>query len=104
MAFYTGQQFPEEYHGDLLVAYHGSWDRSIPTGYNVVRVPFEDGQPSGPALAFVHGWLRPDTRRWGRPVDVAVAPDGSVMVSDDAGEIVYRVFYAPPKPSPTPMR
>jgi glucose/arabinose dehydrogenase len=104
LAFYTGDQFPEEYHGDLFVAYHGSWDRSIPTGYNVVRVPFEDGYPSAPTQGFVHGWLRRDTRRWGRPVDIVVSPDGSLMVSDDAGERVYRVFYAPPRVPPTRIR
>ena len=47
MAFYTGGQFPEDYHGDLLVAYHGSWNRSIPTGYSIVRLPFEGGRPTG---------------------------------------------------------
>jgi len=104
LAFYSGTQFPEEYVGDLFVAYHGSWSRSIPTGYSVVRVPFEGGQPSGPPLSFVHGWLRPDTRRWGRPVDVIVAPDGALLISDDAGERIYRVFYARPRAIPTRMR
>ncbi len=104
MTFYTGTQFPKEYQGDLFIAYHGSWDRSIPTGYSLIRVPFEDGYPSGPALGFVQGWLRPDTRRWGRPVDIVVAPDGSLLVSDDAAERIYRVYYAAPRVAPTRMR
>jgi glucose/arabinose dehydrogenase len=102
LAFYTGTMFPEEYWGDLFVAYHGSIHRSLPTGYKVVRVPFANGQPAGGAEDFVWGWLRRDTRRWGRPVDLIVAPDGALLVSDDAGGRVYRVYYARPKPTPTP--
>jgi len=91
LAFYTGEQFPEEYRGDLFVAFHGSWNRSVPTGYKVVRIPFEDGKP-GPVQDFTVGWLV-DGSAWGRPVDVITAPDGSLFISDDGGGIIYRIVY-----------
>jgi glucose/arabinose dehydrogenase len=92
LTFYVGQQFPQAYHGDLFVAFHGSWNRSIPTGYKVVRIPMQDGAP-GPATDFAVGWLREDGSRWGRPVDVQTASDGSLFVSDDEGGVIYRIFY-----------
>jgi len=69
LKFYIGKSFPEEYHDDLFVAFHGSWNRSVPTGYKVVRVSLEDGEP-GAVQDFVVGWLREDGSYWGRPVDV----------------------------------
>ena len=93
LTFYTGEQFPEEYHDDLFVAFHGSWNRSVPTGYKVVRIPMEDGEPA-PVQDFAAGWLREDGSRWGRPVDVLAGPDGSLFISDDEGGAIYRVFYA----------
>ena len=93
LTFYTGEQFPEEYHGDLFVAFHGSWNRSVPTGYKVVRIPMADGEPA-PVQDFAAGWLREDGSRWGRPVDVLTGPDGSLFISDDEGGTIYRVFYA----------
>jgi glucose/arabinose dehydrogenase len=96
MAFYTGQQFPPDYRGSLFVAYHGSWNRSVPTGYKVVRVPFADGRPSGPVEDFATGWLTNDRRVFGRPVDVLTAPDGALYLSDDNGGIVYRITYRRP--------
>ena len=93
LTFYTGQQFPQEYRGDLFVAFHGSWNRSVPTGYKVVRIPMNDGQP-GPVSDFAVGWLRADGSRWGRPVDVLSGPDGSLFVSDDAYGFVYRIYYS----------
>ncbi len=96
-AFYTGDQLPASFKGSLLVALHGSGGRrGIPTGYSVVRIPFEKGQPTGEVFDFASGWLRPDTRRWGSPVDVEVAPDGAVLISDDGGGRIYRVSYAAP--------
>jgi glucose/arabinose dehydrogenase len=92
LTFYVGQQFPEEYRGDLFVAFHGSWNRSVPTGYKVVRIPMENGEP-GPAYDFATGWLREDGSRWGRPVDVLTGPGGSLFVSDDEGGVIYRIFY-----------
>ena len=94
LTFYTGQRFPEEYHGDLFVAFHGSWNRTVPTGYKVVRVPMRDGADPGPVQDFATGWLRADGSNWGRPVDVLTAPDGSLFVSDDGGGFIYRIFYA----------
>ncbi len=85
LAFYTGSQFPAEYHGGLFVAFHGSWNRSVPTGYKVVFIPIEDGKP-GPVQDFATGWLA-NGAVWGRPVDVITAPDGSLFVSDDCGGI-----------------
>jgi glucose/arabinose dehydrogenase len=95
MAFYTGQQFPPEYRGSLFVAYHGSWNRSVPTGYKVVRVPFANGRPSGPVEDFATGWLGPDRQVFGRPVDVLTAADGGLYLSDDFGGMVYRITYRP---------
>ncbi|MNX61856.1 Soluble aldose sugar dehydrogenase YliI precursor [compost metagenome] len=91
LAFYTGAQFPADYRGDAFVAFHGSWNRQPPTGYKVVRVRFRGGKPVS-YEDFATGWLR-GGEAWGRPVDVLQAPDGSLMVSDDAGGRIYRVTY-----------
>jgi glucose/arabinose dehydrogenase len=96
LAFYDGDQFPEAYSGDLFVAFHGSWNRSRPTGYKVVRIPFENGQPDGQVLDFVSGWLQDASTAPGRPVGLAVAPDGSLVVSDDKAGLVYRIHYRGP--------
>lgn len=95
LGFYAGDVFPEDYHGDLFVAFHGSWNREEPTGYKVVRIPVEDGVAGG-VMDFAVGWLRPDGSNWGRPVDVVTARDGSLLVSDDGGGRIYRIFYAGP--------
>jgi glucose/arabinose dehydrogenase len=81
---------PAAYRSDLLVAYHGSWNRDTPTGAKVVRVHVAGGQP-GAVEDLVTGWQRADGSRWGRPVDVVVAADGSVLISDDAGGAIYRL-------------
>lgn len=91
IAFLDKSAFPEEYRGDALVALHGSWNRREPSGYKVVRVHFENGKPVKTS-DFVTGWLRRGGA-WGRPVDVAVGPDGAVYVSDDRAGIVYRLTY-----------
>jgi glucose/arabinose dehydrogenase len=90
--FYRGAVFPSDYQGDLFVAFHGSWNRSIPTGYKVVRIPFRDGRPDGEAQDFIVGWQGP-SEVWGRPVDVLTAPDGSLFISDDKKGWIYRVSY-----------
>ncbi len=90
LAFYTGTQFPAEYRGNLFVALHGSWNRSVPTGYKVIRVRFDGAAPQ--VEDFVTGWLV-GNRGFGRPVDVVGAPDGSLFVSDDARGVVYRITY-----------
>jgi glucose/arabinose dehydrogenase len=93
LAFYTGQQFPPEYRGNLFVTYRGSWNRSVPTGYKVVRVTFEDGKPTG-VQDFAIGWLR-DGRALGRLVDVIVGKDGALYLSDQGAGQVYRITHRP---------
>jgi glucose/arabinose dehydrogenase len=98
LAFSEGSMFPPEYRNNIFVAFHGSWNRSVPTGYKVVRVKLDDnGQPVGGAQDFITGWLAPgETKRgrWmGRPVGIAFGSDGSMYVSDDAGGVIYRVTY-----------
>ena len=104
LAFYEGDMFPEDMRDDLFVTSQGSTMRSLPIGYKLMRVAFEGGRPTGEVIDAVHGWLRPDTRRWGRPVDVEPAADGALLIADDAGGRVYRLFYDPPKPTATPPR
>lgn len=94
LAFYTGSNFPADYAGDLFVAYHGSWNRSIPTGYKVVRIHVENGLPTG-VEDFLEGF-HDGTRAWGRPVQPLVGPDGALYVSDDAAGAVYRIVYTGP--------
>ncbi|UCD42413.1 MAG: sorbosone dehydrogenase family protein [Chloroflexota bacterium] len=91
LEFYSGDQFPEEYRGDLFVGLHGSWNRSSPVGYKIVRIPL-DGDTTGPVEDFAAGWLEGGSS-WGRPVDVLTGPEGSLYVSDDAGGRIYRISY-----------
>ncbi len=93
LAFYTGTQFPPEYRGSLFVAYQGSWNRSVPTGYKVVRVPFRDGTP-GAVEDFATGWLA-DGRVHGRPIDLAVGADGALYLSDQSAARIYRITHRP---------
>ncbi|MFQ5975270.1 MAG: PQQ-dependent sugar dehydrogenase [Candidatus Hydrothermarchaeales archaeon] len=90
LRFYTGDQFPEEYKNNLFVAYHGSWNRETPTGYKIVRIRFKDNEPI--IEDFATGWLI-EEKKWGRPVDVIVAPDGSLFISDDYAGIVYKITF-----------
>ncbi|HEV8479771.1 MAG TPA: PQQ-dependent sugar dehydrogenase [Candidatus Eisenbacteria bacterium] len=90
--FYSGTAFPAEYRGDYFVCYHGSWNRSRPTGYRVVRVRVRDGKPAG-IEHFVDGFLPGGREPIGRPVDVLTAPDGSLLVSDDFGGRIFRVHW-----------
>jgi glucose/arabinose dehydrogenase len=95
-AFYTGKQFPEIYRGGAFVAEHGSWNRSKRAGYQIAFVAFKDGQPSADPVPFLTGMV-PDPSSgtvYGRPVGVAVAPDGSLLVSDDGAAVIYRVSVA----------
>ena len=93
MVFYEAAQFPQEYHGDIFAAEHGSWNRKLRTGYEVIRVPLDRGKASGVYEDFVTGFVTSDGRVWGRPVGVAVAQDGALLVSDDASNSVWRVSY-----------
>jgi glucose/arabinose dehydrogenase len=92
MAFYTGTAFPSSYRGDAFVAYHGSWNRSVPTGAKVVRVQAQNGVPVG-IDDFVTGWQLSDGSRWGRPVGIVMAADGALLISDDVGGKIWRVSY-----------
>lgn len=92
IVFYNASRFPEEYRGDAFVAFHGSWNRSKPTGYKVVRVQVRDGRP-GRVSDFVTGWLSSGDQVWGRPVDVEVGPDGALYVSDDRGGRIWRIRF-----------
>ncbi len=96
-AFYTGKQFPESYRGGVFVAEHGSWNRSPRAGYQVAFVGFKGGKAAVDPVPFLTGLL-PDPKGEnvnGRPVGVAVAQDGSLLVSDDGAGVVYRVSYKP---------
>lgn len=92
LKFYTGTQFPEEYRGDIITAQRGSWNRSEPIGYQLVRVMFDDDKQITGYESFVEGWLQ-DGEAWGRPNDVLQLPDGSLLVSDDFNGVIYRVSY-----------
>lgn len=91
ITFYTGSAFPG-YTGDAFLTYHGSWDRSVPTGAKVVHVKVQNGKPVS-IEDFVTGWQLSDGSRWGRPVAVLALPDGSVLISDDQGGKIWRVSY-----------
>jgi glucose/arabinose dehydrogenase len=91
--FYTGKQFPESYRGGAFVAEHGSWNRATRSGYQIAFVAFRNGKPSADPVPFMTGLVpdpsKPDVN--GRPVGVAVAPDGSLLVSDDGAGVIYRI-------------
>ncbi len=94
--FYTGKMFPKEYHGDAFVAFHGSWNRQKLTGYKIVRIRFKDGKLVGNSYEdFVSGWLPTEDSNevWGRPVGLLVAADGSLLITDDGADKVWRVSY-----------
>lgn len=93
MRFYTGTMFPELYRGGIFVAQHGSWNRSEKVGYQVVFIPFQNGKP-GEQRVFASGWLSEDKKSVsGRPVDVEIGLDGSLFVSDDDADMIYRIWY-----------
>jgi glucose/arabinose dehydrogenase len=91
ITFYDGNQFPAEFRGDLFAAEHGSWNRSSRTGYEVIRVPITNGRASGEFQDFLTGFVTADGAVWGRPVAVAVAPDGALLVTDDGSNSIWRV-------------
>lgn len=93
--FYTASQFPEEYVGQILLAEHGSWNRSKKIGYQVSLVSLDDNQKATAYKAFAKGWLDEQAdEAWGRPVDIEFLPDGSMLVSDDYANVIYRIYYA----------
>jgi len=93
--FYSGKMFPEEYQGGAFLVWHGSWNRAQRQGYEVAFVPFDKGKPSGPPRDFVTGWMiSPDSPEvWGRPVSALEMPDGSLLVSEDGANKVWRISY-----------
>src|SRR5262245_26279888 len=92
MRFYTGTAFPPEYRNNIFVAEHGSWNRSRKIGYRIARVVVEGGR-AVKHETFAEGWLGGDESVWGRPVDLEVLPDGSLLVSDDYAGVIYRIAY-----------
>ena len=95
LCFYTGDQFPAEYKGDIFAAFHGSWNRTKRTGYKIVRVPFDHstGKAVGEYEDFVTGFVTPNGNVWGRPVGITVAKDGSLLFSEDGNGTIWRVSY-----------
>ncbi|MDH4007858.1 MAG: PQQ-dependent sugar dehydrogenase [Desulfuromonadales bacterium] len=94
LVFYTGKTFPEEYRGDLFIAFHGSWNRSVSTGYKIVRLQLDGSRPKGPVEDFATGWLNEQEQSAsGRPVGLAVGPEVALYVSDDKAGMIYRISY-----------
>jgi glucose/arabinose dehydrogenase len=93
MAFYTAAQFPAEYRGQAFAAEHGSWNRARRTGYKVIWLPIADGRPTGEYVDFMTGMVTPQGNVWGRPVAVAQTAQGALVVSDDAGNCLWRIRY-----------
>ena len=93
--FYTAKQFPAEYRDGAFLALHGSWNRAQRVGYKIAFIPFRNAKPSGAPRDFLTGWMiAPDSRDvWGRPVGLLILPDGSMLVSDDGGNKLWRVSY-----------
>jgi glucose/arabinose dehydrogenase len=95
MTFYDGKQFPAEYQGDIFASEHGSWNRATRVGYEVIRVPLhQTGHATGEYEDFMTGFVVDDGHVWGRPVGITVAPDGSLLVTDDGSSSIWRVSYA----------
>ncbi len=93
MIFYTGEQFPAEYRNLAFAAQHGSWNRSRRTGYKVVYMPMQGGRATGDYVDFLTGFVTTDGNVWGRPVAVTVGRDGALFITDDGGNVVWRVSY-----------
>ena len=94
LKFYNGDMFPEEYKGDIFIAEHGSWNRTKKIGYRITRVKIKDNKSVG-YEPFISGWLEKDINdAWGRPVDIVILKDGSMLISDDYANVIYRVTYS----------
>jgi glucose/arabinose dehydrogenase len=91
MKFYNGSMFPAEYQNQIFIAEHGSWNRSTPIGYRIMLVRLKDERAVSYEV-FAEGWLQ-GVKAWGRPVDVLVAHDGALLVSDDRAGLIYRISY-----------
>ncbi len=107
LAFYQNKQFPVKYQGGMFIGQHGSWNRSVLSGYKVIFVPFKNGKPAGPPEDFLTGFIvnaenaneknanSENSEVFGRPVCIAILPDGSLLVSDDAARVIWKITYAP---------
>jgi glucose/arabinose dehydrogenase len=97
IVFYEADAFPADYKGSAFVTLHGSWNRGKRTGYKVVRLVFKQGKPTGEYEDFMTGFVASDNEVWGRPVGVAVAKDGSLLVTEDGNGTIWRVSYQRPR-------
>ncbi|HWC77247.1 MAG TPA: PQQ-dependent sugar dehydrogenase, partial [Blastocatellia bacterium] len=99
LTFYTGRMFPAQYRGDAFIGLHGSWNRSKRTGYKIARIRFRNGRPIGGYEDFITGWMVGEDSRdvWGRPVGVLVLQDGSMLITDDGANKLWRVTYSAPR-------
>lgn len=93
MVFYEGSQFPSEYRGSAFVALHGSWNRATLSGYKIIRLLFEDGKPTGQYEDFATGFVLNQNQVWARPVGLAIMPDGSLLMSEDGNDTIWRITY-----------
>ncbi|GEQ87040.1 sorbosone dehydrogenase [Patiriisocius marinistellae] len=95
LTFYDGDTFPKQYKNGVFVGQHGSWNRSVLSGYSVVFIPFENGKPTGKPVDFLTGFIanNSDSKVYGRPVCVAVTPSGDLLVNDDTGNTIWKVSY-----------
>jgi glucose/arabinose dehydrogenase len=100
LKFYTGDMFPADYKGDAIIAQHGSWNRTSPVGYQLMRVTFDDNHQVTGHEVFIDGWLQ-NGEAWGRPTDVLQLADGSLLISDDYNDVIYRVSYGDDNASST---
>ena len=93
LKFYNGNMFPNEYKGDIFIAEHGSWNRSKKIGYRITRVKIKENKAIS-YEPFIYGWLNNEEQEaWGRPVDILILDDGSMLISDDKADLIYRVSY-----------
>ena len=95
LVFYQGKSFPASYRGSAFATLRGSSNRSVRTGYKVIRIPFANGKPSGGYEDFATGWMLGEDKKevWGRPVGIAVAGDGALLVVDDANQRIWRIAH-----------
>jgi glucose/arabinose dehydrogenase len=96
LLFYEKNSFPEKYRNGAFITQHGSWNRSILSGYKVIFVPFKNGKPSGPPEDFLTGFIDDLSKSevYGRPVGIALLPDGSMLIADDVSNIIWRISAA----------
>jgi glucose/arabinose dehydrogenase len=95
LAFYEGSRFPEQYRGDIFATSHGSWNRAVRAGYEVIRIPLQrSGKSHGEYEDFVTGFVLPGGQVWGRPVGIPPAADGALLVTDDGSNSIWRIDYS----------